>query len=73
MIETKKEKQRPTTEDQINARYSLMQSANAAARDGYSMMAWKQHPRIQEIRSKNDLHPDILDHIAAFVWTFNRR
>lgn len=59
-------------EDQMDARYTLMQSAKIARRDGYDMLTWKHHPRIQEIRSKYKLRHDILDHIAAWVWTFKR-
>lgn len=59
-------------QDQMDARYTLHQSAKIARRDGYDPLTWKHHPRIQEIRAKYKLRDDILDHIVAWVWTFKR-
>lgn len=61
-----------TIEAQVNARYTLVQSAKMARRGGISGKTWMEHPEIQKAASDFDLHPDILYHIAAFVWTFRR-
>lgn len=61
-----------TIETKKNARRQLMQSARIARRDGWSRDAWENHPDIREMSSKYDLHPDILLHISAWVWTYRR-
>jgi len=61
-----------SVEAKKDARYRLMQSARSARQDGFSQEVWVKHPAILEMSSKYDLHPDILEHISAWVWTFRR-
>lgn len=50
-----------------------MLSAKTARTQGISRDEWEKAEVVQEFVSKADLRYDIIEHIAAWVWTFRRR
>lgn len=60
------------TEKQINLRFRLMQSASFAKRSGHSADAWKNDSQIKNAVLESGLSLNLLEHISAWVWTFNR-
>lgn len=55
------------------ARMRLVASAKKALFDGFSRDEWETSEVIQEFVRQNNLEPEIVEHISAWVWTFRRR
>jgi len=60
-------------QSKIEARKRLMLSAKSAKMQGISRDAWENAQVIREFATKSALHNDIVEHIAAWVWTFRRK
>lgn len=55
------------------ARRRLVASASRAMFDGFSQVEWKTSEVIQEFVKRSALNPEIVEHISAWVWTFEKR
>jgi len=61
-----------STEKQINCRYRLIQSASLSKRIGITPEQWKNDLQITNFVLESGLDVSLLEHIAAWVWTFSR-
>lgn len=57
-----------TPEEQANARYMLMVSAQNAYMNGVPPRIWANSVEVKEIVKRYDLQENIIAHIFVFVW-----
>ena len=60
-------------EIQVNARYTLVESAKQARNSGFSMDDWMTHPEVELFLRSHFLPEELLTHIGHWVWQPTKR